>query len=61
MACLVDPGAFFDTPGTPGGESIVEIQEFLGLFLIFLHVSALWRIFFILLKLKPAVTFIDLT
>ena len=30
------------------------------MFLIFLHVSAIWRIFFILLKLKPDVTFIDL-
>jgi len=27
----------------------------------FLHVSAIWRIFFILLKLKPDVTFIDYT
>ena len=25
MACLVDPGASFDTPGTPGGALIVEI------------------------------------
>jgi hypothetical protein len=22
MVCLVDPGAYFDTPGTPGGGSI---------------------------------------
>ena len=28
LACLVDPGASFDTPGTSGRESIVEIQEF---------------------------------
>ena len=28
IACLVDPGASFDTPGPPGGGSIVEIQEF---------------------------------
>ena len=25
---LVDPGASFDTPGTPGGVSIVEISAF---------------------------------
>ena len=28
LACLVDPGAYFDTHGTPGGESIAEIYEF---------------------------------
>ena len=28
LACLVDPSASFDTPGTHGGASIVEIQEF---------------------------------
>ena len=61
MACLVDLGTSFDTPGTPGGASIVEIQEFLDLFLIFLADSATWRIFFIILKLKPDVTSIDLT
>jgi hypothetical protein len=25
---LVDPGVSFDTPGTPGGTSIVEISAF---------------------------------
>ena len=34
--------------------------SFLYLFLIFLYDSATWRIFFIILKLKPDVTFIDL-
>jgi hypothetical protein len=61
MACLVDPGASFDTPGIPGGVSIVGISAFQYLFLIFLYGSATWRIFFIILKLKPDVTFIDLT
>ena len=61
MACLVDPGASFDTPGNPGVASIVEISAFQYLFLIFLYDSATWRIFFIILKLKPDVTFIDLT
>ena len=28
LACLVDPGKSFDTPGIAGGASIVEIQEF---------------------------------
>ena len=28
MACLVDPGASFDTPDTPGSVSIVEISAF---------------------------------
>ena len=28
LSYLVDPGPSFDTPGTPGGASIVEIQEF---------------------------------
>ena len=28
LACLVDPGACFDTPGTPGDASIAEIYEF---------------------------------
>ena len=58
---LVDPGASFDSPGTPGGASIEEISAFYYLFLIFLYDSATWRIFFIILKLKPDVTFIDLT
>ena len=61
MACLVDPGASFDTPGTPGSASIVEISAFQYLFLIFLYDSATWRIFFTILKLKPDVTFINLT
>ena len=26
MVCLVDPGASFDTPGTPGGTSIADIS-----------------------------------
>jgi hypothetical protein len=58
MVCLVDPGASFDTPG---GASIVEISAFYYLFFIFLYDSATWRISFIILKLKPDVTFIDLT
>ena len=28
MGCLVDPGTSFDTPGTPGGASIVEWNKF---------------------------------
>ena len=28
LACLVDRGASFDTPGTHGGTSITEIYEF---------------------------------
>ena len=27
MACLVDPGASFDTPGTPGGRSPCRIYQ----------------------------------
>ena len=28
LGLVVDPGASFDTPGTPGGVSIVEISAF---------------------------------
>ena len=32
MACLVDPGASFDNPGTPGGGSIEEIHKSFKIF-----------------------------
>ena len=39
MACLVDPGGSFETPGTPGGASIVEIS----VFLIFVFDFSVWQ------------------
>ena len=45
MACLVDPDASFDTPGTPGGGSIQEISRFQHLFLIFLSGGAPYNFF----------------
>ena len=45
MACLVDPGASFDTPGTPGGGSIQNISRFQYLFLIFLSGGAPYNFF----------------
>ena len=45
LACLVDPGAFFDTPGTPGGGSIQKISRFQHLFLIFVSGGAPYNFF----------------
>ena len=45
MACLVDPGASFDNPGTPGGGSIQNISRFQYLFLIFLSGGAPYNFF----------------
>ena len=45
LAYLVDPGASFDTSGTPGSVSIVEIQEFWDLFSLFCDGGTAWRIF----------------
>ena len=52
-------GAFFDTPGVPGGGSIVEMQEF-KIFFVYLLTVALPRRFFTFIKLKPDVTLIYL-
>ena len=45
MACLVDPGASFDTPGTPGGGSIQKESRFQCLFLRFLSGGAPYNFF----------------
>ena len=45
IACLVDPGAPFDTPGTPGAGSIQNISRFQYLFLIFLSGGAPYNFF----------------
>ena len=45
IACLVDPGAPFDTPGTPGAGSIQNISRFQCLFLIFLSGGAPYNFF----------------
>ena len=45
MACLVEPGASFDTPGTPGGGSIQQVSRFQHLFLIYLSGGAPYNFF----------------
>ena len=45
MARLVDPGASFDTPGTPGGGSIQKISRFQHLVLIYLSGGAPYNFF----------------
>ena len=59
VACLVDDGTSFETPGLLGVYS-GDILIFIFV-LIFLYDSTIWRFFFKFFKLKPDITLIDLT